>query len=192
MDSRSYLPLHPRGIHPNVPHACRGTRHQCRRQLCSPDCLEGQKQHAPLSELDCHFRRHSAIWDLRGVRGTHLSRDLDLTSSNLARDRSALRRLTTNSRWIKSKGYQCWRECRLTHQNVSRGKRGKLNGQWIVLWGDEIKGWVFPQDGLTILFYSVLMAKALPAMADFASKVFCRVGARTHEEDTTLSCGDFP
>ena len=37
-------------------------------------------------------------------------------------------------------------------------------------------------------YYSVLMAKTLPAMADFASKVFCRVGARTYEEDTPRSC----
>jgi len=34
-------------------------------------------------------------------------------------------------------------------------------------------------------------AKTLPAMADFASKVFCRVGARTYEEDTAISCGRF-
>jgi hypothetical protein len=34
-------------------------------------------------------------------------------------------------------------------------------------------------------------AKTLPAMADFASKVVCRVGARTYEEDTAISCGRF-
>ena len=28
-------------------------------------------------------------------------------------------------------------------------------------------------------------------MADFASKVFCRVRARTYEEDTAISCGRF-
>ena len=66
----------------------------------------------------------------------------------------------------------------------------KLNGQWIVL-GGWAKGLVCPQEGLTTQFYSVLIAKALPAMADFASKVFCRVGARTYEEDTAISCGRF-
>ncbi len=34
-------------------------------------------------------------------------------------------------------------------------------------------------------------AKTLPAMADFASKVFCRIDARTYEEDTAISCGRF-
>jgi hypothetical protein len=28
-------------------------------------------------------------------------------------------------------------------------------------------------------------------MADFASKVFCRVGARRYEEDTAIPCGRF-